>query len=249
MRRNSFWICPALLILLVGILPAVGFAQSEGSHAGRFGVQAKISTLGIGGEAAYELTHRINVRAGFNGYNFNHTLTKDGITYDAKLGLRSFTANADFYLLGPLHISPGALLYNGFKVTGNAAVAAGQTFSLGGVDYLSGAGNPLGGTLAMTVPKAAPEVLIGFGNLVPRSGRHLTFNFEMGAVFQGTLTSTLALTGLACPVVNGKTGPCVNAATDPTVQSNVAAQQTKLNNDLKPFKYYPVVSFGIGWHF
>lgn len=30
----------------------------------------------------------------------------------------------------------------------------------------------------------------------------------------------------------------MNAATDPTVQQNVTAEQTKINNKLSPFKYY-----------
>ena len=246
MSRHSLSIRLALLVLMVGTIPAASHAQSVAS---RFGAEAKISTLGIGGEGAFEVTHRINVRAGFNAFNFDHTFTKDGVTYGATLGLRSMTANVDLYLLGPLHISPGALLYNGFKVSANAAVASGNTFTLGGTTYESGSANPLHGALAMTVPKAAPELLIGVGNLVPRSGRHITFNFDTGIVFQGTLTSTLALTGQACAPPNTSGVTCVEASTNSTVQANVVAQQTKLNNDLKAFKYYPVVSFGIGWHF
>ena len=85
----------------------------------------------------------------------------------------------------------------------------------------------------MTVPKAAPELLIGVGNLVPRSGRHITFNFDTGVVFQGTLTSALALTGQACVPPNTSGATCVEASTNSIVQANVLAQQTKLNNDLK----------------
>jgi hypothetical protein len=248
MSRHSLSIRVALLVLMVGTISVAGHAQSE-SLGSRVGLEAKISTLGIGGEGAVRLTHRINVRAGFNDYNFNHTFSKDGITYAATLGLRSMTANVDFYLLGPLHISPGALLYNDFKGSADAAVASGSTFTLGGTTYESGSANPLHGTLAITVPKAAPELLIGLGNLVPRSRRHITFNFDTGVVFQGSLTSTLALTGQACAPPNTSGVTCVEASTNSIVQANVAAQQTKLNNDLKAFKYYPVVSFGIGVHF
>ena len=176
MNRHSLSIRLALLVLMVGTISAASHAQSIAS---RFGAEAKISTLGIGGEGAVRLTHRINVRAGYNAFNFDHTFSKDGITYGATLGLRSFTANADLYLLGPLHISPGALLYNGFKVSANAAVASGNTFTLGGTTYESGSANPLHGALAMTVPKAAPELLIGVGNLVPaqRPPHHVQFRY------------------------------------------------------------------------
>jgi hypothetical protein len=233
----------AVLLIAGSFFPMTLLAQSEGSKIA-VGIQAKISTLGAGGEIGIGLRPRINVRAGFNGLSYSHTFSKDGISYGGQLTLRSLTANVDFYVLGPLHISPGALLYNGFKGSATASVPAGQTFTLGGTTYQSGAGNPLNGSAALTVAKAAPEILIGVGNLVPR--KHFTANFDIGVVFQGSLTSQLNLAGQAC-APNGQN--CVNAATDPTVQSNVVAQQTKLNNDLAPFKYYPVISFGIGYKF
>jgi hypothetical protein len=222
---------------------------SQGSVAGKIGVQAKVSTLGVGGEVAIEVARRVNVRGGFSLFNFTHSFDKDGITYDGTLKFRSATANLDLYLLGPFHVSPGVLLYNGFSVAATASAPAGKTFTLGGTTYESGAASPLGGSLAIAPRKAAPEVLIGFGNLVPRSGRHFTANLDLGVVFQGSPNAALTLTGLACAPPNTSGASCVNAATDPTVQSNVIAQQNKLNNDLKAFKYYPVLSFGIGWRF
>jgi hypothetical protein len=222
---------------------------SNTSVASKIGVQVKISTLGIGGEVGIQVLRKANVRVGFNDYSYSHTFDKDGISYAGKLTLRSMTANFDWYLLGPLHISPGALLYNGFHGSATASVPGGKTFTLGNQTYQSSTTTPLIGNLALNVPKAAPELLIGLGNLVPRSGRHFTMNFDVGVAFQGSLTSSLALSGLACLPPNSSGPTCVNAGTDPTVQANVKSQQTKLNNDLKAFKYYPVISFGIGYKF
>jgi hypothetical protein len=42
---------------------------------------------------------------------------------------------------------------------------------------------------------------------------------------------------------------CGAIASSPTVQANVQAEQTKLNNDLAPFKYYPVVRLTFGYKF
>jgi hypothetical protein len=269
--RKQSWFAAAVVLFTVGIIfPLSGFAQSgnrvvaintgldpaaspqvaSGSSAGsRIGVQAKFSTLGIGGEVGIRVLPKANVRAGFSLFNYSHTFTKDGIAYDGTLRLRSVNANFDWYLIGPFHVSPGVLLYNGFRGTATAAVAGGQTFTLGGTTYQSSTAAPLNGSLAISPKKAAPELLIGFGNLVPRSSRHFTANVDLGVVFQGALNSTLALGGFACVPPNS-TGPtCVNAGTDPTVQANVKAQQTKLDTDLKAFKYYPVISFGIGWKF
>lgn len=272
-RKRSWFVAALLLLTLGSIFPLPGFAQSAGrivtinaspdsaafpqlpqrtaesGAASRIGVQAKFSTLGFGGEVGIAVLPKANVRAGFALYNFSHTFSKDGIAYDGTLRLRSVNANFDWYLIGPFHISPGVLLYNGFRGAATAAVAGGQTFTLGSTTYQSSTATPLNGSLDISPKKAAPELLIGFGNLVPRSHRHFTANVDLGVVFQGALNSTLALAGLACVPPNS-TGPtCVNAATDPTVQANVTAQQTKLDNDLKAIKYYPVISFGIGFKF
>jgi hypothetical protein len=89
-------------------------------------------------------------------------------------------------------------------------------------------------------------VLLGFGNLLPRSGRHFTANFDFGVALQGSPKAALHLNGGAC---DSRGLNCLNIATDPTVQANIQAEQIKLNKDLKPFKYYPVISLGFGWSF
>jgi len=116
---------------------------------------------------------------------------------------------------------------------------------LGGTTYQSDTTNPVTGKGNLVFTKAAPMVLFGWGNLVPRH-KHFIFKIEAGVVFQGSPRATLALAGSACQPGGGS---CVNAATDPGVQSSVQAEQIKLNNTLSPFKYYPVISIGTGYRF
>ena len=99
----------------------------------------------------------------------------------------------------------------------------------------------------MTLRKTAPLILFGFGNPIPRSGRHLGFNVEAGVVFQGSPTTKLNLTGTAC-LVNSTIG-CMNAAASPIVQNSIQAEQAKLNSDLNAFQYFPVLSAGVSWKF
>ncbi len=89
-------------------------------------------------------------------------------------------------------------------------------------------------------------VLIGIGNLLPRSGRHFTVNLDAGVVFQGSPKASLNLRGSACSFSGGF---CQDVASTPAIQSNIQAEQTKINNSVDIFKYYPVVSFGIGYKF
>ena len=208
------------------------------------GVGVKVSTLGIGVEAAIPVTWSTNVRVGFNDFSYRRDFTSSGIAYNGKLALRSVTANFDWFFLGPLHLSPGVLLYDGNHGTATASVAGGQTFSLGGVTYASNVADPVTGNAALALNKVAPELLIGVGNMVPRGNHHFSVHFEIGAVYQGAPRATLNLLGSAC-APNGTN--CQNAATNAIIQSNVQAQQLKLNKNLAPFRYYPVVSLGFSY--
>jgi len=220
--------------------------SAKRGEAGLIGAGIRLSTLGAGAEVGVALSNRLNVRGGFNIFQYSRGFDHDGITYKGQLNLRSGEAHLDWYPVGhTFHLSPGLLVYNGNGATATANVPGGSTFTLGGTTYMSDPTNPITGTGKLDFVKAAPTAMFGFGNLVPQN-RHFTYNIELGAVFQGSARTKLNLTGNACD----STGlNCVNAATDPTVQSNVVAEQTKINNKLSPFKYYPVISFGFGYRF
>jgi hypothetical protein len=259
---------PVFALSLLMILPAVRLAAAmpaatdssappvpaaapavpaKESSEGRFpiGVGVKVSTLGIGGEVAVAVSHRSNVRFGFNAFSYGHTFIKDGATYKGNLDLRSAQATYDLFLLSWFHVSPGVLVYNGNKVNANVSVPGGQTFTLSNTSYVSDAADPITGTGKLTVYKAAPMILFGIGNLVPRS-RHFSTSFEIGAAYQGPPRVTLNLSGSACD----STGLfCRSISSDPTIQSNIAAEQAKLNKSASPYKFYPVLSFGVGYRF
>lgn len=217
-------------------------------RANKIGVGVKMSLLGIGIEAATPLSRKLNVRGGFNFFNYNKSFTNDGIHYAGKLDFRSGEAHLDWYPLGGFHISPGVVFYNGNKITASASVPSGQTFTLGGTQYQSDPTgvNPITGNGELTWPKAAPSILAGFGNLLPRSGRHFGFNFEFGGEYMGAPTVALNLQGTAC---NTSTNVCANAATDANIQASIQKQEKKINHDLSPFKFFPQISIGFGINF
>lgn len=220
--------------------------QTAGGDADerRVGFGVKASSLGVGGEVAFRILRRANLRAGFNAFDYNRALTHDGITYDGQLNLRSAEAHFDYFLVGGFHISPSVLLYNGDKVNANASVPGGQTFSLNGVTYESGSANPVTGTGQLSFNKLAPALLFGLGNLVPRGSRRWTISFEFGAAYEGPPKVTLGLAGSACtPPGTGCT--YLNVAT-PSIQGNVLGEQSKLAHDISFIRFYPIVSLGFG---
>jgi hypothetical protein len=211
-----------------------------------FGLGVSAGTLGIGVQAATGVARKSNVRFGFNAFTYNNSFDKDGVRYDGSLKLRSAQVTFDQYVAGSFHISPGILLYNGNKGSANASVPGGQSFTLGDMRYYSNAANPIAGAGDLILNKVAPMILVGLGNMLPRSQRHFGLNFDIGVVFQGSPKVTLKLAGTACLT---PTAGCVNAATDAGVQASVRSEQTKINNDLTPFKYYPVVALTFSYKF
>ncbi len=232
----------ALVVCAAAFMAATCFGES-GSN---FGLGVRASTLGIGVEGAAAVSHRDNIRAGFDMFNYGLDLTKDGVNYDARLKLRSAHVLLDQYLIGGLHLSPGFMFYNTNKATATGTAAAGRTFTLGDRTYISQASSPLQGSAEVSLGRAAPMLMLGVGNLVPRSGRHFTANFEVGVVYQKAPEMKLSLSGNACDAVSNVCGAVMSL---PGFADNVVKEQNKINDDLKPFKYYPIVSLGFGWSF
>jgi hypothetical protein len=204
------------------------------------------SKVGIGVEAAIPVFGKLNFRGGFNFMNYNHPFHQDGITYNGTFNLRSVEASLDWFPFGQFHVSPGALLYNGNKINATMQVPGGQSLTLNGFSYTSDPSNPLSGTGNIVVWRAAPKVTVGWGNLIPRSGRRWSVGGEIGVAYQGAPMSTIAFQGNACDSTGAN---CVNAATDPIVRANIAAEQAKINKNISPFRFYPIIAVGAGFNF
>ena len=238
--------------LLMGVL---GFGQSavtptsaRDGNFGETGVAVKVSLLGVGAEAAVQVTPRTNIRAGFNMISYSRGFNKDGIAYAGQLDFKTFEAHYDIFPWAKsFHISPGLLVYAADPITATASVPGGQSFSLGGTNYYSDPADPIKGNGKITFNRASPMVTFGFGNLVPRGEhKHFSIPVEFGVAFQGSPKASLGLTGTAC---DSTLTICHNAGTDPTIQSNIVSEQNKVNNSMSFFKVYPIISVGFGYKF
>jgi hypothetical protein len=246
--------------LLSACFATAGFGQAAGGAQGsssqsqsdqaplpRLGIAVSVGTLGAGIEAATAITRRLNVRGGFNYFSYSLSGTSsDNLGYNGSLRLESAEALLDYYPFRGFHLSGGALIYDGFLGNGNVSVPGGQSFTLNGTTYYSSPSDPVTGTGKIQPQKAAPVALFGFGNLVPRSHRHFTVNADFGVAFQGSLNTTLNLNGSTCATA---TTGCATISSQPTVQSNIAAEQSKINKDLKPYNFYPVLRLSFGYKF
>jgi hypothetical protein len=218
---------------------------SSASDSGVFAFGVKTSLLGVGAEIAARVTHRTNVRAGFNILGYSRNFGKDGVTYEAHLAFRTIEAHYDIFpKAGGFHISPGVLAYLGNPITANALIPANKSFTLGGQTYYSDPANSARANGHINFNQVAPTAMIGWGNLVHRDSKRFTVSFEIGAAFQGSPKTTLNLGGNVCdsPGVN-----CHSAASDSNVHSNIVSEQAKINKSLAPFKVYPIIPLGSGY--
>ena len=273
MQRSALLVVVFLSLAALNFFPAVCRSQPDGpggeapgletdaavaepspapvsaGTSSKIGIAVKISTLGAGIEVGTPLGRKFNVRGGFNFISFGHTFREDGIPYAGNLKWRSGEANLDWFPFGPFHLTPGLLFYDGNKVTATASVPTGNTFTLSGTSYESGAVSPVTGGGSMGFSKVAPTFRMGVGNLIPRSGRHWSFLAEIGFAYQASPKAILNFSGTVCQPPNTSGPTCVDAATNATVQSNVQGEQTKINNDVKYFKFFPLLSLGVGFNF
>jgi hypothetical protein len=254
---------PTLLLPMFGVLIAclaanaqtVPSASDQLRPFSEVALGGGISTLGINMQLAVNANRYMNIRA--TGNYFKYTLTNlntNGFNVSGNLNLATAGASLDFYPF-PRHgfrVSPGILFVNDNAASGTMAASAGTSFTLNNVTYYSSPTDPVSGTasLGLNTTKPAATMTVGWGNMIPRyRGGHWSFPVEVGVAFIGQPAVNLALTsGQVCANAQGTEG-CQNVAGDPTLASNVQAQIAKYQNDLEPFKYYPILSFGVGYNF
>ena len=214
-----------ILAVALMLLPAMAMAD------GSIGVRA--GTLGLGIEFSYPISQRIGVRVNADSYKYSKTFDQSDINYDGKATLKTGSLLLDWYpFANNFRISAGPM-YNGNKL-GLTGRPTGGTFTINDVTYQASDVGTLNGDV--TFKKYVPYAGIGYGRPVG-SGFSLTFDF--GVVFQGQPQATLSAT---C-------SPTAPAPTCTQLQNDVAAQQQTANDDLKNFRYYPVVTLGLAYTF
>lgn len=211
------------------------------------------SPLGIGGRVAVSLTDSLNLRAGASYFSFSTSRTASSIPYTANVRLSSGQAQLDWYPFhGKFHVSPGVLFGNSNRIFGDAKVPAGNSFTLNGVTYYSGATNPIQASGFVRFARTSPTLTVGWGNWIrhpdERWGRgHWTFPFEAGVAFSGNPKTALDYSGVVCTDAHQQF--CENIAADQPVQQNVDAERRKLQDDANWARFYPIIAGGVVYRF
>lgn len=210
-----------------------------------FAIGVKADTLGAGIEIATPLSRGFNLRSGANFIAYGYPFDINGVNYNAELDFRSGEVRVDWFPWhNGFHISPGILYFKN-SISAIATVAPGQPFQLNDQSFVNSVNDPVHGTASVLIPhKVAPMLTLGFGNLLPRSGRHISVPFEVGVAYVGQMRVNVALSGTACT-----TDGCVDMATDPSTQNDLKEEVSNVNDDLSRFPIYPIVSLGFAYRF
>ncbi len=212
-----------------------------------FAVAAKVGSGGIGVDVATVLAQRFNLRVGASYFSHDTSLTTDGLQITGAIKLQTAAASVDIFPFNnSFRISPGVSFKNDSHLSAALLVPGGQSFSLGDSDYTSDPADPIHGTAAFGFGRnVAPQVTVGFGNMIPRSGRRFSFPVEVGVQYTDRPTVNLQIAGSSCGSVSQDGVTATGCG--PVDQISVQQEQQELRNDLAPLRFYPVISVGISY--
>jgi hypothetical protein len=212
------------------VLPFLAF---PGLAAADTSLGLRGGTLGGGVELSYALSQRAALRLNADGYTRKQTSTRDSIDYDMKLKLQTASLLGDWFpFANNFRISAGAM-FNGNKFALNGK-PSGPGYTINGTFYPAAQVGSF--DAAVDFNKAAPYFGIGYGRPINRG---LSLIFDLGVMSQGSPKSKIDVT---C-------GSAASAAQCAQLKSDAQAEQSKLDDSLHSFKYYPVISLGLAYTF
>jgi len=223
MREKSIAIVSLVLSALA--LGGAGCAESGGLAVG-----AKAGTLGLGGELTTGIASDINARFGLNTFDYDFDDEFDGVEYDVGLNFSSFSALVDWHVFGDsFRVTAGLLSMNheldlDGTPTGSEEIG-GTVYSAADIGTLSG---------DVEIDGLAPYIGIGWGNPL-NSSRRWGFYCDLGVAFTDSPDVALSANG--------------TLASDPAFQADLARERADIEDDLEPFKLYPVLSLGLYYRF
>lgn len=199
--------------------------------AGENGIGFKASTLGAGFEYERNFSDNFGMRFGVNYFQFDSDFTAGDIHYDSSVDLQSASGLIDWYPMSGAFRVSGGVFYNGNEATFTSTPATPVT--IGEMVYPPGLVGTLNGKV--TFNTAAPYLGIGWSS--GRENREgLSIAFDLGVLFQGD------------PDIEEyyATGPL---AGNPKFQAELEREVALIEDELEPYKYYPVVSLTLTYRF
>jgi len=196
-------------------------------------VAPKIGTTGIGVDGIFGINRFLNLRGGFNYGSFTWTRKFSKVKYDLDFDMTSIPLLVDlqpfgghFRIVGGVYIQPSTEA--DLRATPSKNVQIGEhTYPPEVVGTLSG---------SIEVDQVlTPYLGIGFGNAVAED-QLFTLGIDIGVIFQSydaKLTSD---------------GKGMTTKFD-TFRKDLKKEEENIQKDLDDFRFYPVLTISLAWHF
>ena len=141
---------------------------------------------------------------------------------------------------GPIYIAKHAEIMEGSVIRGPFVLGENSVVKMNSRIY----GATSLGPSCMAGGEIKNTVMMGFSNMLPRSGKHFSMPYEFGVAYTGAPRINVRLSGTACTAEG-----CFDAATNKEMQQSLDQENAKLNKSLSSFPVYPIVSLGLAYRF
>jgi hypothetical protein len=226
--------------------------QSFGPFS-HIGVSWHAGLGGVGFDIATPISRRFNLRTGFDDLGFAVSFHVQGVDVAANAQMRAGHASLDWFPFGGrFHVSPMLVFANNNQFKANGVVPGGKIISVDGTSFESSPTDPLHGNGLVTFRRVSPGLTAGFGNMIPRTNRHISFPLEAGFYYAGPPRLNIVFSGSACDpqyVTKYGAAACGSVSQSPEFQQSV---QSFINRDEQKLRYasfFPVFSFGMAYSF
>jgi len=218
----------------LALILTAGLAAANCATARDMGTTFDVGTTGLGLHVATEVAPKLNARVGVNVANYSYDGSTSDIKYDFKLKLATADALLDYHPFdGAFRVSAGAV-YNANKIKAKAKPNGNGTYTINDTVYDAATVGNLEGKIDFR--KVAPYLGIGWGNAAKEAG--WGFGMDLGVTFQGSPKIDFASTGCSADATR-----CAQLNRD------VQAEKGKLADEVKDFKFYPVIRIGVSYRF
>ena len=230
-------------LLCSATLTTLGTAQSataEGLESVQVGVHG--GTLGVGVNAAFDITDQIAARALVNVLGLDYEETEAGNEYEGDLDLQTIGLVADWRLFD-----------SGFRLTGGAFLNNNEVSATALSDDVDIGDRTYEGRIDMLLDfeSIAPYFGAGWSSGAPGEPGW-GFAVDAGLLYQqaGRISAS-GMVGDACSFTLSTEGVATvtGCADEPTLKTDLEAEHSELSAELEDFEWYPVLAVGVSYRF
>jgi hypothetical protein len=190
-------------------------------------VFAGVGTTGAEFGYAAKLAPNGGLRVDAEFLSLTRKFEDNGATYDTKLKFTNLGLYGDLFLTDNFRFSGGAAI--GSRKVSGTGVSSGGTITINGQSYVVSGGDSI--VVDAKFPSVSPYLGLGYGHGQASGG--LGFYFDAGAVFGKPKVKLTPSASLAQKVA----------------QSDVDAEQAKLQDKMNKLRAYPVIKLGLSYGF